>query len=144
MVNLPRFEKAEASLCALFLNVLFERFQRCAAHSRGVVRRLPEMPAPQSVFNRGELFENIACRASLESLNYVADLVSRFEPNDNVNMVNVSLNTNYSRSDFGSDFVDYFFHSIAYLVSQYRATILDYPYQMHRKGMFIVCATLRF
>lgn len=102
------------------------------------------MPAPQSVFNRGELFENVARRASFESLNYVADLVSRFDSDDNVNMVNVCLYRNNFRSDFGSDFVDYFFHSIAYLVSQYGATILDYPYQMYRKGMFVVRATLRF
>jgi hypothetical protein len=48
----------------------------------------------------------------------------RFEPNENVNVVNIGFNADYLCSDFGGYLRDEFFSSVAYLASENGAAVL--------------------
>ncbi len=140
-----KFTRLHHLFFSLCFNVTFDNFKRCAAAaSHQEITWTPKMSVPQTSFNFWKLLEQFTSRDAFQTVDNFRQLVRRFTSENNVNVVNVSFNSDngtFSRiKQRGNDF----FQSIANLVCQNFATMFNSPNQVVCKQISRMRAGLKF
>jgi hypothetical protein len=111
----------------LIFNVFLNRIEWRTANGHNEIARTPKMSAPKAIFNPLELLKQSSSRNAFQAINQFRDLLVRFHPDNDMNMVNFIFCCQQFYICLFTKFFQYLSQPIAYFSIDYSAAIFNAP-----------------